>query len=94
MKQLNDYFRLKEFDRIESEKQCLINLKKVIDLCIKQEYNFTVHQSEGNSSINVTTDGWKNSFSSYFKGSLIEYSDETGTMTISQLLEKLKKIKS
>lgn len=93
MNELSDYFRLKKLDRIKLEKQCLVNLKKVIDLCIKKEYNFNIHNSEGNGSINVTVDGWENSFSSYFKGSLISYRDATGTMTISQLLEKLKSIK-
>ncbi len=91
MKQLNDYFRLKEIDRIEAEKQCLINLKRVIDICIKRNYNFSIHQSEGNSNIYLSTDGHATSVSSYFKGSLIDYSDETGTMTMIQLLEQLRK---
>lgn len=93
MNELSDYFRLKEYDRIKLEKECLANLKKVIDLCIKKEYNFNIHQSDGNGSISLTVDKWQTSFSSYFKGSLISYRDATGTMTISQLLEKLKSIK-
>lgn len=91
MKELNDYFRLKEIARIEEEKQCLINLKKVIDICIKKDFLFSVHTGEGSSSINVSTDRYNTTLSSYFKGSLINYSDETGTMTMIQLLEKLRK---
>ena len=93
MKQLNDYFRLKELDRIESEKKCLSDLKKVIDICIKKDFLFNVHTGEGNSSISVSTDRWNTTLSCYFKGSLIEYSDETGTMTMDRLLQKLRTIK-
>lgn len=90
MKQLSNYLRLKEIDRIEAEKKCLINLKKVIDICIKRDYNFSIHQSEGNSNIYLTTDGHATSISAYFKGNLINYSDKTGTMTMIQLLQKLR----
>lgn len=90
MRELNDYFRLKEIDRIEAEKQCLINLKKVIDICIKKDFLFSIHTGEGHSCINISTDRYKTTFSSYFKGSLIDYSDETGTMTMDKLLEKLR----
>jgi len=91
MKELSHYFRLKEIDRIEAEKQCLINLKKVIGICVKKDYNFNIHSHEGSSSINVTTDKFTTSYSSYFKGTLINYSDEIGTMTMIQLLDKLRK---
>lgn len=90
MEGLNDYFRLKEYDRIKEEKECMTTLKKVIDICLKKDFIFNVHSGEGISSISVTTDGWKTSFSSYFKGSLINYSDGN-TVLISELLKELKK---
>lgn len=90
MESLNDYFRLKEIDLKEAERKCIVDLKKVIDICIKKDFLFSVHSGEGNSSINVSTDRHNTTLSSYFKGTLIDYSDETGTMTISQLLEKLR----
>lgn len=92
MKELNDYFRFKEFERAESEKKCMIAVKRVIDICLKKNYIFNVHSNDGNNNISVTTDGWTTSFVSYFKGDLINYSDETGTVTIFELLEKLKKL--
>lgn len=92
MKELNDYFRLKEYDRVKAEKECMTTLKKVIDICLKKDFIFNVHANDGNSNISVTTDGWITNFSSYFKGNLINYSDDTGTLTVFELLEKLKKL--
>ena len=89
MKALSDYFRLKEFDRIEKEKKCLIALKKVIDICLKKGFHFSVNPEVYN--INVSTDSYKtSSLSAYFKGDLIEYSDGS-TITIYEMLEVLKK---
>jgi hypothetical protein len=87
---LSDHFRLKEYDRIKLEKECMTTLKKVIDVCLKKDYIFNVHSGEGISSISVTTDGWDTSFTSYFKGSLINYSDGN-TIPMHELLHNIKK---
>lgn len=90
MEQLNNYFRLKEIDRIESEKKCLITLKKIINICLKKGYLFSIHFSDDDGGINLTTDGYTTSFNSYFKGTLINYSNNKDTFTVFQLLDKLK----
>lgn len=86
-KGMSDYFRLKEIDRIESEKKRMITLKKVIDVCLKKGFHFSVNPEVSN--LYVSVDRFETSFSSYFKGSLIDHNDGN-TMTIDKLLEKLK----
>lgn len=87
MKTLNDYFRLKEYDRIELEKQCMIDLKKVINICLKKSYHFSVNKNT--AQIDISTDDFDTNFSSYFKGQLITYKSER-CMPMNELLEKLK----
>lgn len=89
---LDDYLRLQELDRIEGEKKCLVCLKKIINICLKRNYTFSIHALRDDSSINVTTDGWKSSYNAYFRGSLINYSDGKETLTVFELLEKLKNL--
>lgn len=89
MENLSDYLRLKDYDAIKAEKECIIALKKVINICIKHNYIFNVHSAEGHSSISLTTDRWQTSFTAYFKGALINYSSGQ-KMTIFELLNKLK----
>jgi len=91
MKELNDYFRLKEIDRVESEKKCLIALKKIIDICIKRNYNFSVNGELGLLNITIDNNFDETSYS-YYKGTLIEYQD-VSTITVHALLDKLKQIK-
>ena len=86
-KEMSDYFRLREIERVESEKKCMITLKKVIDVCLKKRYHFSV--SPPVSNISVSVDTFETSFSSYFKGNLINYNDGN-TMPMDKLLEKLK----
>jgi phosphopantetheine adenylyltransferase len=78
---------MKEIDRTESEKERLIALKKVIGICIKKGFHFSVNPEV--SLITVSTDSYKNILCSYFKGLLVNYRDET-TLPIFELLEKLK----
>jgi hypothetical protein len=78
---------MKEIDRTESEKERLIALKKVIGICIKKGFHLSVNPEA--SSITVSTDSYKNILCSYFKGSLVNYKDNT-TLPIFELLEKLK----
>lgn len=88
---MSDYFRLREIDRIEAEKKCMITLKKVIDVCLKKGYHFSV--SPEVSNIGVSVDRFETSFSSYFKGNLIDYNDGDA-MPMDKLLEKLKNERS
>lgn len=86
-KAMSDHFRLKEIDRIEAEKKCMIVLKKVINICLKRNYHFSVNTECGN--INMTFDAYvETSFSSYYKGQLIDFSDGN-TLTITELLNLL-----
>jgi len=87
MEQLEDYFRLKEYDRIELEKKCMIDLKKVINICLKKSYHFSINKNT--SQIDVSIDDFETNFTSYFKGRLIQYKSEY-CISISELLEKLK----
>ncbi len=87
MDKLSDYFRLKEFDKIEAEKKCMADLKKVINICLKNGYNFSVNPEV--SCIYLSKDVFITSFSSYFKGSLINYSDGD-TVPMYKLLEIIK----
>ena len=64
---LDDYLRLQELDRIEGEKKCLVCLKKIINICLKRNYTFSIHALRDDSSIDVTTDGWKSSYNAYFR---------------------------
>lgn len=89
MKELSYYFRLKEYDRIEAEKKIMIDLKKVIEICLKKSFHFSVNPTC--NVINVSTNGFETSFDSYFKGDLIKYS-YGNTVTMSELLEKLRKM--
>jgi len=89
MEALSDYFRLKEIDRIEAEKKCMIDLKKVINICLKKSYHFSVNKNT--SQIDVSIDDFETNFSSYFKGQLIQYKSEY-CMPMDELLEKLKTI--
>lgn len=86
-KEMSDYFRLKEFDKIEAEKKCMITLKKVIDICLKKGFHFSVSPAVSNLSVSI--DGFETSFSSYFKGSLITYNDGD-TIPMNDLLTILK----
>lgn len=91
MSSLSDYFRLKEYDRIEAEKKCMIDLKKVIDLCLKKGWHFSVNGTC--NQIDVCYDGdFANSLYAYFKGELINHESDHNT-TVSKMLEKLKLIK-
>ena len=87
MKQLNDYFRLKEYDRIELEKKCMIDLKKVINICLKRCYHFSINKNT--TQIDISIDDFDTNFTSYFKGHLINYKSEH-CIPMSELLEKLK----
>lgn len=91
MNELSDYFRLKEYDRIELEKKVMIDLKKVIYLCLKKGWHFSVNAQT--TQIDVCIDNnFDNSITAYFKGDLINYESEFST-TVSKMLEKLKSIK-
>lgn len=87
MNSFNDHFRLKEYDRIEAEKKCMIDLKKVINVCLKKGYHFSVNKNT--TQIDVSTDDFDTNFSSYFKGTLMNYKSEYA-LPMSELLEKLK----
>jgi hypothetical protein len=87
METLNDYFRLKEYDRIELEKKCMVDLKKVIDVCLKKGHHFSVNKNT--NQIDVSTDDFETNLVSYFKGRLINHKSQYA-MPISELLEKLK----
>lgn len=87
MNELSDYFRLKEIDRIEAEKRSLIALNKVIAICLKKDFYFSVNPKT--KGITVSFDNFENSLDSYFKGELMNYSDGK-TITIFELLEILK----
>lgn len=87
MRTLNDYFRLTEYDRIKLEKQCMIDLKKVINICLKKGYHFSVNKNT--NQIDVSTDYFDTNFTSYFKGQLITYNSKY-CMPMNELLEKLK----
>lgn len=88
MNQLNEYFRLKEVDRKEMERLCMIDLKKVIDICIKRNYTFSINGEL--ALLNVTIDNeFEKTTYSYYKGTLIGYED-VSTMTVKNLLHKLR----
>lgn len=88
---LNDYFRLKEIDRIEAEKKCMVCVKKIIDICLKKGYHFSVNPNTNQIDVCVD-DNFENSFYAYFKGELINFESGYNT-TVYKMLEKLKSIK-
>jgi len=91
MERLNDYFMLKAIDQLEAEKKCLASLNKVMALCLKKNLHFSVNMTT--NGISIRSYDFDFAYDSYFKGQLINYSDEHSTVTIHQLLEIIKKQK-
>lgn len=89
MNTLSDYFRLKEYDRIEAEKKCLVTLKKVMDVCLKKGFSFSVNTQTNGISVHENDFKW--TLDAYFKGDLINYSDNNNTCTIFEMLQQLNK---
>lgn len=88
MKELSDYFRLKEIDRIEAEKQATSYLKKVINICLKKGFHFSYNPTC--DQITVSTDVFKTTYDCYVKGNLLNHKS-TFSIPIKDLFELLSK---
>jgi hypothetical protein len=70
--------------KIEAEKKAMSDLKKVINICLKKGFHFSVNPEC--NLITASYDRYDTSLYSYFRGNLLNYFEESGTVAISQML--------